>query len=128
MNGETTGGIRTTLRIEGALVLLSCLIAYAHFGSGWGMFALFFLAPDLSFFGYLAGPKIGALAYNSAHSYIGALASLTLGLTLGSHIAIVVSLIWAAHIGFDRALGYGLKYFSGFGFTHLGKIGKSRSL
>jgi hypothetical protein len=28
-----------------------------------------------------------------------------------------------AHIGMDRALGYGLKYQKGFGFTHLGRIG-----
>lgn len=32
--------------------------------------------------------------------------------------------IWCAHIGFDRALGYGLKYAEGFGFTHLGRIGR----
>jgi hypothetical protein len=35
-----------------------------------------------------------------------------------------IAMIWLAHIGFDRALGYGLKYTSGFGFTHLGRIGK----
>lgn len=34
-------------------------------------------------------------------------------------------LIWSAHIGFDRALGYGLKYASGFGATHLGRIGRT---
>jgi hypothetical protein len=38
-------------------------------------------------------------------------------------IAGSVALIWLAHIGFDRALGYGLKYKAGFGFTHLGRIG-----
>ena len=35
-----------------------------------------------------------------------------------------IAMIWLAHIGFDRALGYGLKYATGFGFTHLGRIGK----
>ena len=35
-------------------------------------------------------------------------------------------MIWLAHIGIDRALGYGLKYSTGFGFTHLGRIGKER--
>ena len=35
-----------------------------------------------------------------------------------------ISMIWLAHIGFDRTLGYGLKYSAGFGFTHLGRIGK----
>ena len=35
-----------------------------------------------------------------------------------------IAMIWLAHIGVDRALGYGLKYSEGFGFTHLGRIGK----
>ena len=38
--------------------------------------------------------------------------------------AVAVALIWLAHIGIDRALGYGLKYEAGFGFTHLGRIGR----
>ncbi|MGQ7476239.1 DUF4260 family protein [Streptococcus suis] len=32
-------------------------------------------------------------------------------------------LIWLAHIGWDRAFGYGLKYESGFKHTHLGDLG-----
>jgi hypothetical protein len=32
--------------------------------------------------------------------------------------------VWAAHIGLDRMLGYGLKYAAGFGYTHLGRIGR----
>ena len=32
-----------------------------------------------------------------------------------------IALIALAHIGFDRALGYGLKYSAGFGATHLGR-------
>lgn len=33
-----------------------------------------------------------------------------------------IALIWFAHIGFDRALGYGLKYPLGFRVTHLGVL------
>jgi len=33
-----------------------------------------------------------------------------------------MALIWAAHIGFDRFLGYGLKYPVAFRVTHLGSI------
>ena len=33
-----------------------------------------------------------------------------------------VALIWTAHIGFDRMLGYGLKDVSGFKKTHLQRI------
>jgi hypothetical protein len=38
-----------------------------------------------------------------------------------------VALIWFAHIGMDRALGYGLKYETGFNDTHLGRIGSVAS-
>jgi hypothetical protein len=46
------------------------------------------------------------------------------GLALSSPLVLSIAMIWMAHIGIDRALGYGLKYFAGFGFTHLGRIGK----
>lgn len=39
----------------------------------------------------------------------------------------LLALIWFAHIGMDRALGYGLKYPSGFRETHLGRIGAPRA-
>jgi hypothetical protein len=126
MANAASGGVRALLRIEGLCILLFSLIAYAEFGGGWGTFALFFLAPDLSFAGYLAGPKVGAFAYNFAHSLVGALAVLALGLILSMPLVTIAGIIWAAHIGFDRALGYGLKYEVGFRYTHLGVIGRQR--
>ena len=33
-----------------------------------------------------------------------------------------IALIWAAHIGVDRVLGYGLKYPTAFRDTHLGPV------
>jgi len=123
MSGETTGMVRTVLRLEGLCVLVAASAAYSKFGLGWGTFALFFLTPDLSLFGYLAGPKVGAISYNLAHSYSGAVVCLVAGLVLPAPTVLGVGLIWCAHIGFDRALGYGLKYSDGFGFTHLGRIG-----
>jgi len=127
VEGSVTGGVRLLLRLEGLSLLLVGLFAYAEFGGGWGVFALFFFAPDLSFLGYLAGPRVGAASYNSAHSLIGALGVLAAGIFLSVPAAVAAGIIWAAHIGFDRALGYGLKYSSGFGFTHMGKIGRGRS-
>ncbi|HEV7489800.1 MAG TPA: DUF4260 domain-containing protein [Rhodanobacteraceae bacterium] len=127
MSGEVRGGVRIALRVEGLCVVAVALFLYASHGAGWGMFALFFLAPDLSFFGYLAGPRVGALCYNAAHSYIGALACFVLGAMLPSPAFVAAALIWCAHIGFDRALGYGLKYVDGFGYTHLGRIGRARA-
>jgi len=128
MSGETRGGVRLVLRVEGLCVLLAALFIYARHGFGWGTFALCFLAPDLSFFGYLAGARVGAFCYNTAHSYIGAIACLVVGAVFALPGFTAAALIWCAHIGFDRALGYGLKYADGFGFTHLGRIGRARAI
>lgn len=125
MSGITTGGVCTVLRLEGLCVLIASVACYAKFGAGWGLFAACFLLPDLSFAGYLSGPRAGAVAYNMAHSSLGAVACLVIGVLTSSSVLIPAGLIWCAHIGFDRTLGYGLKYSQGFGFTHLGLIGRA---
>ncbi|MDB5795645.1 MAG: hypothetical protein JWR25_2024 [Noviherbaspirillum sp.] len=124
MSGEVTGGVRVVLRLEGLVVLCAAILAYSKYGNGWATFAIYFLMPDLSFLGYLAGPKVGAFTYNCAHSYIGAVVFLSAGILLSLPLLLTIALIWCAHIGFDRVLGYGLKYQTGFGFTHFGRIGK----
>ena len=115
---------RILLRLEGLCALIVACLIYAKLGMSWGNFGLYFLAPDLALLAYLAGPKVGAIFYNSTHSYIGALLCCALGLVYGQIPALAAGLIWVAHIGFDRALGYGLKYAIGFGHTHLGMIGR----
>ncbi|MCD7099014.1 DUF4260 domain-containing protein [Stenotrophomonas sp. MMGLT7] len=127
MTGSVTGGVRLLLRLEGLALLAVGLLAYERFGMGWGVFALFFFAPDLSFLGYLAGPRAGATSYNFAHTLVGALSLLAAGILLSAPVAVTGGIIWTTHIGFDRALGYGLKYSTGFGFTHLGLIGRTRA-
>ena len=82
------------------------------------------LAPDLSFLGYLAGPKAGAAAYNALHTTLGPLAMLAAAWMLAAPLWLAIGGIWLAHVGIDRLLGYGLKYASGFDATHLGKIGR----
>lgn len=113
-------------RLEGLALLAVSVLGYARFGQGWLLFAALFLAPDLSFFGYLAGPRLGAWAYNLAHSLIGPLLLAATGLLTGGGFVTALTLIWLAHIGFDRALGYGLKSPDAFGVTHLGLIGKAQ--
>ena len=122
--GHVTGGVRTLLRLEGLAVLSVASVTYANFGDGWGLFAALFLLPDLAFVGYLAGPRAGALAYNATHSYVGPLGLLAAGVLGTMPLLLAVALIWLAHIGFDRALGYGLKYAGGFRQTHLGTLGR----
>jgi hypothetical protein len=120
---HVTGGVRTWLRLEGAAVLTLCLFLYARGGHSWGLLALLILAPDAAMIGYLAGPRVGALVYNLAHVYVGPILLALVWIGLGRPP--VPALIWAAHIGLDRMLGYGLKYPSAFGDTHLGRVGKT---
>jgi hypothetical protein len=82
--------------------------------------------PDLSMLGYLAGPKVGALLYNAVHSWVLVVALFFLGFYPGGGSPFLLSIPFAlgAHIGIDRALGFGLKHRSGFRDTHLGRIGK----
>lgn len=119
------GGVRATLRLEGALVLVSCTLAYAAGSASWWWFAGAFLLPDLSLIAYAAGATLGARVYNVAHSYAGPLLLAMLALQGRDSTWIVpAALIWGAHIGFDRMLGYGLKYETAFTDTHLGRIGR----
>jgi hypothetical protein len=122
--GSTSGGVRAVLRLEGAAAFATAIGLYGHAGFSWLAFAVLFLAPDLAMVAYLAGPRAGALAYNLAHTYALALLVALAGFAFGSPLALALALIGVAHIGFDRMLGYGLKYASGFGDTHLGRIGR----
>ena len=112
-------------RLEGLAALGFAIAAYAMLGQSWLVFGLLFLAPDLAMLGYLRSAKTGAASYNLVHTYaVPALLAL-LGLSVGP-LAYGLAAIWVGHIGFDRALGYGLKLETGFGETHLGTKGKSR--
>ncbi len=115
---------RLLLRLEGLALFILSSVAFAYTGLSWWLYAVLFLSPDLSFAGYLAGPRLGAVAYNALHSTLGPAVLVGLGLLLESSMLLGLAATWAAHIGFDRMLGYGLKYSSGFNDTHLGRIGR----
>jgi hypothetical protein len=111
------------LRLEGAAALAVSLALYAAHGGGWVLAAVLFLAPDLSMIGYAGGRRVGALAYNVFHTYALPLPLAAAAWILGQPLLLSIALIWSAHIGFDRLLGYGLKADTGFRDTHLGQIG-----
>jgi hypothetical protein len=92
----------------------------------WWLFVILFLGPDLSFAAYGLGPKIGATVYNTVHTYVTPAVVGLVGYAVAQPMLIAIAVIWIAHIGIDRALGYGLKYSSSFADTHLGRIGKTK--
>ncbi|QKY20974.1 DUF4260 domain-containing protein [Halolamina sp. CBA1230] len=110
---------RTVLRLEGVAVFLAATAAYFAVDGPLWLFLVLALAPDLSILGYLAGVRLGSRVYNAFHTYVGPIALGTAGVVLGVPPASWVALVWAAHIGADRAVGYGLKYPIGFKHTHL---------
>jgi hypothetical protein len=110
---------RSLLCLEGATVFMVSLFFYHSTHASWLQFALLFFVPDVSMLGYLVNARVGAISYNAVHSYVVPLIMATWSLGTDHATVLAVALIWIAHIGFDRVLGYGLKYPTGFRDTHL---------
>ena len=113
---------RHLLHAEGFSVLTITFAAYHELHGNWLLFFLLFLWPDLLMLGYLLNARVGAWCYNLAHTEV-------LPLFLGACAvfemwprALLFAIIWMAHLGFDRMLGYGLKYPTFFKDTHLQRV------
>ena len=127
MSGTVTGAPKLLLRLENLFVLVAASATYGQVGASWWLFAALFFVPDLSMLAYLAGRREGAAFYNVCHWYVLPFACIVWGVFGRAPQVLAMGLIWAGHISFDRALGYGLKYAEGFGVSHLGLIGKAQS-
>lgn len=115
-------------KLEGGVICAASIGLFLHESSGlsWWIAVLVFFAPDLSFAGYLLGPKFGAFSYNLVHVYAFGVVFLVAGITVSVPLLVTLGSLWLAHSGFDRMLGYGLKSSKGFTVTHLGHIGNAR--
>lgn len=115
-------GPKLLLHLEGLVVFAAACALYRQLSASWLTFALLFLAPDLSMLGYFLGKKNGALAYNSVHTYLGPFL-LGADIYFANQPALIpICVIWVAHIGLDRLIGYGLKYETDFKDTHLRRV------
>jgi len=110
------------LRFEGLAVFVGAAGLYADGDYGWLAFLVFLLAPDLGMLGYLANPRVGAATYDVVHTTVLPIALGVAGFLADAALPVQVALIWLAHIGLDRALGYGLKYPTQFKDTHLQRV------
>jgi hypothetical protein len=110
---------RLILHLEGAAVLAASVLFYFQQGGPWLLFVVLLFAPDLSMLGYLLNPRAGSVVYNAAHIYAWPIILAALGLLGGAPLLLQLALIWSAHIGMDRLLGFGLKYPTVFNDTHL---------
>ncbi|WP_268848051.1 DUF4260 domain-containing protein [Flavobacterium aestivum] len=90
----------------------------------WWWFLVLILVPDFSMIGYIFGDKVGAFSYNLVHHRCVAIVVYLIGIYYTNSAIQLSGVILFAHSSMDRMLGYGLKYETGFKFTHLGEIGK----
>jgi hypothetical protein len=119
--------IRGWLRFEGAAAFIAGLLLFGWLGGPWLLVIPLLLLPDLSMVGYLRGPRLGAVTYNAIHTWAPGLALLAVGLVADARLLTLAGTILVAHVGMDRAAGYGLKLPTSFHDTHLGRIGKGRA-
>jgi hypothetical protein len=124
IGGAVTGTPRSWLRIEGLAALVAGAGIYLAAGGPWLLLVPFLLAVDVSMVGYLAGPRAGAVVYNLAHNQATGLLVLGAGAALGVSPLVLAGAVLVGHTGMDRLAGYGLKYPTAFGDTHLGRIGR----
>ena len=106
---------------ELAMFLLSTyLFTQLHFA--WWWYLVLILTPDIGMIGYASGNKAGAITYNVFHHKAVALAVYVFGLYQQNETIQLAGLILFGHSSMDRMMGYGLKTYEGFKFTHLGKL------
>jgi hypothetical protein len=126
LDGIVTGTPRGWLRVEGATLLVASFVAYSRTGQAWWLAPLTLLVPDLTMIGYLGGPRLGSRLYNVAHSTPIPATLVAVAWWEDTSLPVALGLVWLAHIGLDRLLGYGLKYHDHFQHTHLGRLARSR--
>lgn len=110
------------LHVEGFAVLGLSIFMYSYSGFSWVLFILLLFVPDVAMFGYLFNNKIGAIIYNIFHTYSISIAIILFGMMVDSDITLAIGMIWLAHIGMDRMVGYGLKYPKSFKDNHLQRV------
>ncbi|GIN91794.1 hypothetical protein J6TS1_44690 [Siminovitchia terrae] len=113
---------KVLLHVEGLVVFALSLWLYGHCQFSWILFIVLLFAPDLSMFGYIVNNQIGAIIYNVFHTYAVTILVVVFGVVFSAPLVMAIGLIWTAHIGMDRMLGYGLKYSTEFKDTHLNRV------
>jgi hypothetical protein len=123
----TTGAVRSWLRLEGLAAFGAGLALFGATGGNWLFIIPLLLLPDISAAGYLVGPRVGTFTYNLFHNWLPGIAVLGLGAWLASPAILLAAAILIAHVGMDRAVGYGLKLPGSFHDTHLGRMGRPKA-
>jgi hypothetical protein len=107
------------LRVEGLITMIIALVAAIYCKTHWLLILALFFTFDITLLGYKINPRIGAIMYNIGHTLSLPLPLLMLGIILQVPLLISICLLWIGHIGYDKMLGFGLKYPEKFEDTYL---------
>jgi hypothetical protein len=116
--------MKNIIKLEEMAMLIVSVLALMYLKVPYFYYLILFLGPDISMLGYLLGNKTGAISYNIFHHKGIAMTLFVVGFIYNIWLLQVAGLILFGHSSMDRMMGYGLKTFEGFKFTHLGAIGK----
>ncbi|TMM32294.1 DUF4260 family protein [Polaribacter aestuariivivens] len=115
--------MKALIKVEELMLFILSIVLFNQLNFDWWWYLALFFFPDISFFGYLINPKIGAYCYNFLHHKAIAIIVYFFGIYFKQESIQLIGIILFGHSSFDRILGYGLKYTDSFKNTHLGKIG-----
>lgn len=114
--------MKTLIRLEEAVLLLSGIYFFSLLPYSWWVFPTLILVPDISMIGYLINTKIGAYIYNFFHTRITGVVAMMIGWYFDISLLMLAGVILFSHSAMDRLFHYGLKHQDSFKHTHLGKL------
>ncbi|MBA4317203.1 MAG: DUF4260 domain-containing protein [Flavobacterium sp.] len=116
--------MKSIIKLEEFGLFLFGIYLFNQLDYDWWWFLVFILVPDFSMIGYVFGNKFGAFLYNLVHHRGIAILIYLAGVYFSNNLIQLTGIILFSHSSMDRMIGYGLKYETGFKYTHLGEIGK----
>ncbi len=118
--------MKTLIKVEEAAQFALSIFLFTQLPFAWWVYPALLLVPDVSMIGYAFNNKAGAFMYNLFHHKALAIMIGVIGFYLGTDFILLAGIILFGHSSMDRMFGYGLKFNTGFGDTHLGEIGKGK--
>ena len=120
--------MKRIMQIEEIGLFVLSLAALYHLDVSWWYYLILIIGSDISMAGYMAGNKAGAIIYNLFHHKGTAVVLFITGVYFNSWHLQVYAIILFGHSAMDRVFGYGLKYYEGFDYTHLGNIKRQKPI